>query len=314
MYSSTGIDASSFVGKVDLAFMIIIGVSLFLLISLSAIMIWFIYRYNEKRNKVPTEIPGSTSLEITWTVIPLILVLMMFYFGWAGWRPMKNPPKDAMEITSIARMWSFSFVYENGKTTDRLVIPVNQAIKINLVSVDVIHSLYIPAFRVKEDMVPGMEKWMWFRPTNVGRYDLFCAEYCGLQHSYMISTVEVLPEEEFLEWYADTTAVTLEDPDMPGAEGFAIMQVNGCNACHSSDGSRLVGPSYLGYYGKNRTVQIGNTKTTVVMDDDYVRRSIFDPNYEIVEGYQRGLMQSYKGMLTDEDVDKMIEYIKALNE
>ena len=314
MYSSTGIDASSFVGKVDLAFMIIIGISLFLLISLSAIMIWFIYRYNEKRNKVPTEIPGSTSLEITWTVIPLILVLMMFYFGWAGWRPMKNPPKDAMEITSIARMWSFSFVYENGKTTDRLVIPVNQAIKINLVSVDVIHSLYIPAFRVKEDMVPGMEKWMWFRPTNVGRYDLFCAEYCGLQHSYMISTVEVLPEEEFLEWYADTTAVTLEDPDMPGAEGFAIMQVNGCNACHSSDGSRLVGPSYLGYYGKNRTVQIGNTKTTVVMDDDYVRRSIFDPNYEIVEGYQRGLMQSYKGMLTDEDVDKMIEYIKALNE
>ena len=314
MYSSTGIDASSFVGKVDLAFLVIIGVSLLLLISLTAVMIWFIYRYNEKRNKVPTEIPGSTRLEIIWTIIPLILVLVMFYFGWAGWRPMKNPPKDAMEITSIARMWSFSFVYDNGKTTDKLVIPVNQAIKINLVSVDVIHSLYIPAFRVKEDMVPGQEKWMWFRPTNVGTYYLFCAEYCGLRHSYMHSTVEVLPEEEFLAWYADTTLVVPGREDMPGAEGFAILQAQGCNACHSSDGSRLVGPSYLGLYGSNVTVQIGNTKTTVVADDEYIGRSIFDPDYEIVEGYQRGLMQSYKGALTNEDIDKIIVYFKALNE
>ena len=314
MYSSTGIDASGFVGKVDMAFMVIIGIALFFLVSLTVIMIWFIYRYHEKRNKVATEIPGSTRLEIIWTVIPTVIVLVMFYFGWAGWRPMKNPPKDAMEITSIARMWSFSFVYDNGKITDRLVIPVNQAIKINLVSVDVIHSLYIPAFRVKEDMVPGAEKWMWFRPTNVGTYDLFCAEYCGLRHSYMVSTVEVLPEEEFLAWYVDTTFILPDKADMPGAEGFAIMQAHGCNACHSSDGSRLVGPSYLGIYGRNRTVQTGNTKTTVLADDDYIKRAIYDPNYEIVEGYQRGLMQSYKEVISDEDIEKIIVYLRALNE
>jgi cytochrome c oxidase subunit II len=314
MYSSTGIDASSFVGKVDQAFMVIIGISLFFLISLTIVMVWFIYRYHEKRNKVATEIPGSTRLEIIWTVIPTLLAMLMFYFGWAGWRPMKNPPKDAMEITSIARMWSFSFVYDNGKTSDKLVVPLNQAVKLNLVSLDVIHSLYIPAFRVKEDMVPGSEKWMWFRPTNVGKYDLFCAEYCGLQHSYMISTVEVLPEEEFLAWYVDTTLVIPGREDMPGAEGFAILQVQGCNACHSSDGSRLVGPSYLGTYGQNRTVTIGNTKTTVFGDDEYIRRSIYDPNYEIVEGYQKGLMQSYKDVLSDEDIDKIIVYLKALNE
>jgi cytochrome c oxidase subunit II len=314
MYSSTDIDASSFVGKVDLAFMVITYFSLFLIVALTAIMIWFIYRYNEKRNKKATEIPGSTRLEIIWTVIPILLVLVMFYFGWAGWRPMRTPPADAMEITSISRMWSFSFLYDNGKTSDKLVVPLNQAVKLNLVSVDVIHSLYIPAFRVKEDMVPGLEKWMWFRPTKIGTYDIFCAEYCGLQHSYMYSTVEVLPEEEYLAWYTDTTFVIPGREDMPGGEGFTILQTQGCNACHTSDGSRLVGPSYLGGYGRNRTVIRGNEKTTVMMDDDYIRRSIYDPNYEIVEGYQRGLMQSYKGVLTDADIDKILVYLKALNE
>lgn len=314
MYSSTGIDASNFVGKVDLAFLIIIGFSLFMIITLTGLMIWFIHRYHEKRNKVATEIPGSTSIEVIWTVVPIILVLVMFYFGWAGWRPMKNPPSDALKITSIARMWSFNFLYENGKTSDRLIIPYNQAVKLNLVSVDVIHSLYIPAFRVKEDMVPGMDKWMWFRPTRVGTYDIFCAEYCGLQHSYMSSTVVVLPEEEYLAWYVDTTFVIPGKEDMPGAEGYAILQTQGCNACHTSDGSKLVGPSYLGLYGHEVNVIRGGTKETVLADDEYIRRSIYDPNFEIVEGFNKGLMQSYKGILNDEDIDKILVYLKALNE
>ena len=136
-------------------------------------------------------------LEITWTVIPTLLALVMFYFGWEGWKPMTKPPKDAMNITSVARMWSFSFTYDNGKQSPDLVVPVNTPVKINLVSLDVIHSLFIPAFRIKSDIVPGREKIMWFLPESEGNYDLFCAEYCGLRHSYMNATVKVLSKDKF---------------------------------------------------------------------------------------------------------------------
>jgi cytochrome c oxidase subunit II len=314
MYSATGIDASNFVGQVDRAFMVITGISLFFLVSLTIIMVMFIYKYNRKRNPKATQIEGNTKLEIVWTVIPTLLALLMFYFGWAGWRPMKSPPKDAREITSIARMWSFSFVYENGKTTDKLIIPVNEPVKLNLVSMDVIHSLYVPAFRVKEDMVPGREKMMWFRPQSIGKYDIYCAEYCGLRHSYMTSTVEVLSKEDFDAWYTDTTAVALTEAEIPGAEGLAILRSQGCNACHSSDGSKLVGPSYLGLYGRQVVVVEDGQEKTVTADDEYIRKAIYDPNGQLVKGYQKGLMQSYEGTLKDEDIAKIIEYLKALNE
>lgn len=314
MYSATGIDASNFVGQVDRVFILITGIALIFLVSLTVLMLWFVYRYNRKRNPKATQIEGSTKLEIVWTVIPTILALMMFYFGWAGWRPMKNPPKDAREITSISRMWSFSFVYENGKTTDKLVIPVNEPVKLKLLSVDVIHSLYIPAFRVKEDMVPGREKMMWFRPQSVGTYDIFCAEYCGLRHSYMYSTVEVLSKEDFETWYADTSTVIAVDTEKPGAAGLAILQAQGCNACHSSDGSKLVGPSYLGLYGRQVVVIEDGAEKTITADDDYIRKAIYDPNSQIVKGYQKGLMQSYEGVIKPEDIDKIIGYLKAINE
>lgn len=314
MYSATGIDASNFVGKVDTAFMVIIGIALVFLVGLTALMIVFIVKYNRKKNKKATQIEGDIRLELLWTIVPTLLVLVMFYFGWAGWRPMKDPPKDAFEVTSISRMWSFSFVYENGKMTDKLVLPVNEAVVINLESVDVIHSLYIPAFRVKEDMVPGQTKQMWFRPQAEGTYDLFCTEYCGLRHSYMETTVEILSREEFDAWYTDTTAVLATEGAIPGAEGLAILRAQGCNACHSTDGSRLVGPSYLGLWGKERLVNEGNEKISVTADEAYIRSSIYDPNSQIVEGYQKGLMQSYEGLISDEDIEKIIEYLQGLNE
>lgn len=314
MYSATGIDASNFVGKVDTAFLVIIGISVVFLVGLTALMIIFIMKYNRKKNKKATQIEGSIKLELVWTIVPTILVLVMFYFGWAGWKPMKNPPKDAFEVTSIARMWSFSFVYPNGKVTDKLILPVNEPVVINLEAVDVIHSLFIPAFRVKEDMVPGKTKQMWFRPQAEGTYDLFCTEYCGLRHSYMETTVEILPKEEFDTWYVDTTAVSLAEKDIPGAEGLAILRAQGCNACHSSDGSRLVGPSYLGLWNEEQVVIENGQEVRVLADETYIRNSIYDPNSQIVKGYQKGLMQSYTGLVTDEDIAKMIEYFKGLNE
>jgi len=315
MYSATGIDASNYVSTFNTAFYFITIISLLFLLGLTFIMLYFVFRYNKKKNKIATQIEGNTLLEIIWTIIPILLALTMFYFGWEGWKPMNKPPKDAMSITSVARMWSFSFIYENGKQSPDLIVPVNTPVKINLVSLDVIHSLFIPAFRIKSDMVPGREKVMWFLPQTEGDYDLFCAEYCGLRHSYMNAIVKVLSKEKFTSWYGDTSKVLkVAEGSGPGAQGLAIMRTQGCIACHSSDGSKIVGPTYLNLFGRQQAVIRDGVEVTVTVDEEYVKRAIFDPNAEIVKGYPKGLMQSYKGKLSDDDVSKIIEYLKSLNE
>ena len=315
MYSTTGPDASNFVSTYNIAFYSIAGISMILLTGLTLLMIYFIFRYNKKKNKEAVQIEGNTKLEVIWTVIPVILVLAMFYFGWAGWNPMTKAPTDALNITSTARMWSFSFKYENGKVSPDLIIPVNTPVKINLVSLDVIHSLFIPAFRVKSDMIPGREKMMWFLPQREGEYDLYCAEYCGLQHSYMQANVKVLSKEDYTLWYTDTAVViNVAKESAPGAEGLKIMINQGCNACHSSDGTKIIGPSYLNLYGEKQVVIRDGKEVTVTVDDEYIKRAIFQPNSEIVKGYPRDLMQSYKEALSEDDIAKIIEYIKSLDE
>lgn len=314
MYSTEITQASNFVRGVDTAFLVILGISFIFLLSLTAVMLYFIYRYNRKRHPKPVQIEGSTKLEIIWTVIPFILVMVMFYFGWAGWKPMGKPPKDAMEVTVVGRMWNFIFEYENGRKTDTLFLPKDQAVKLNLVSLDVIHSVYIPAFRVKQDMVPGKENnFMWFIPQREGTFELFCTEYCGLNHSYMFNYVKVMEDSLFNQWYTDTTAVLASvDIESPSAAGRRIMQNIGCFACHSIDGSKLVGPTFKGLYGHEVTVTTGREKRTIIADDEYIRRSIYDPNDDIVEGFGRGLMLSYRGQLSEDDVSLIIEYIKTL--
>ena len=315
MYSTTGPDASNFVSTYNIAFYSIAGISMILLTGLTLLMIYFIFRYNNKKNKEAVQIEGNTKLEIIWTVIPVILVLAMFYFGWAGWNPMTKAPTDALNITSTARMWSFSFKYENGKVSPDLIIPVNTPVKINLVSLDVIHSLFIPAFRVKSDMIPGREKMMWFLPQREGEYDLYCAEYCGLQHSYMQANVKVLSKDDYTSWYTDTAVViNVAKESAPGAEGLKIMINQGCNACHSSDGSKIVGPSYLNLFGEKQIVITEGKEVQVTVDEEYIKKAIFDPNADIVKGFPKDLMQSYKDVLNDDDIAKIIEYLKSLNE
>ncbi|SHI72212.1 cytochrome c oxidase subunit 2 [Tangfeifania diversioriginum] len=314
MYSSEITQASNFVKGVDLTFLVILGISFFFLISLTVLMIVFIYKYNRKRHPVAKQIEGSTKLEIIWTVIPLLLTLLMFYFGWAGYKPMTKVPDDAMEVTVYGRMWNFSFEYENGKRTDTLFLPKDKPVKLNLVAMDVLHSLYIPAFRVKQDMVPGKENnFMWFEPQKEGTYELFCAEYCGLQHSYMYSYVNVMEDTAFQSWIADTTQVLAENIDSPTATGKRIMQNIGCFACHSLDGSRLVGPSFKGIWGEEITVVTDGEERQVVVDEEYVRRSIYEPNADVVDGFNKGLMLSYEGQLSEEDVNNIIEYLKTVN-
>jgi cytochrome c oxidase subunit 2 len=315
MYSTTGIDPSNFVSSFNTSFYFIAGISLLLLTGLTIVMLYFVFRYNNKKHKIAVQNEGNTLLEITWTVIPILLSISMFYYGWAGWKPMKKAPANSMNVTSIARMWSFSFIYENGKQSPNLILPVNTPVKIKLISLDVIHSLYIPAFRVKSDMVPGREKMMWFIPQSEGKYSLYCAEYCGLRHSFMNSSVEVLSKEKFTAWYADSSKVAkVTEGSAPGSEGLKIMIVQGCNACHSSDGSKIIGPSYLNLYGEKQVVIRDGKELTVTVDDEYIKRAIYDPNTEIVKGYPKGLMQSYKSSLTDSDISKIIVYLKSLHD
>ncbi len=314
MYNDVS-NASNFVHGVDTAFMVILGIAFLFLIGLTVVMLYFVYKYNKKRHPKAEQIEGSTKLEIIWTVVPFLITMFMFYYGWAGWKPMNKPPKDAMEITVYGRMWNFSFEYDNGRRTDTLFLPKDRPVKLNLVAMDVIHSLYIPAFRVKQDMVPGKENnFMWFEPQKEGTYELFCAEYCGLQHSYMYTYVEVMPELDFDTWLADTTSVSasVAEVESPAATGKRIMQNIGCFACHTVDGTKLVGPTFKGIWGETQTVTTGREERQLTVDEEYIKRSIFDPNADIVDGFQKGLMVTYEGQLSEEDVDNIIEYLKTV--
>lgn len=310
MYSG----ASNLVTTTDNAFFLIIGISVFFLVGISATIIWFIVRYNNKKHPVASQIHGSTTLEIVWTVIPLILVLIMFFYGWAGYAPARKAPKDAMRIVAVARMWSWQFQYENGVKTDTLYIPLNKPVLLDLISVDVVHSLYIPAFRVKEDMVPGRTNKMWFIAQKEGTYELFCAEYCGLSHSYMFTEVKVLEQSSFDNWLtarADTSSTIVAGTNQ-GVAGRRLIEVNGCFACHSSDGSKLVGPSFKGLYGHEQMVVAEGTTKSVVADEAYITKSIYEPDADIVEGYRKGQMLSYKNQLSEQDVQQIIEYLKTI--
>jgi len=300
-------EISNFVKGVDAAFYFIIGTSLFFLIALTIIMIVFVIRYNKKRHPKAVQIKDNYTLEIAWTVIPLIIVMVMFYVGYVGYMPMRNAPKDAIVIKTEGRMWEWEFTYPNGKKSKDLYVPLNKPVKLVMNSVDVIHSLYIPAFRVKEDLVPGKETMLWFTAQKVGDYNVFCAEYCGLRHSYMISKAVVTEENRYNEWVADF--VPNEVKIYPGLD---VIKKNACIGCHSLDGSKLVGPSFKGIYNTERNVVADGKTVTVIADDDYISKSIIDPNSEIVVGYSANLMQSYKGVLNDNEIKLIVDYLKDL--
>jgi cytochrome c oxidase subunit 2 len=298
--------ASTFAQGVDLSLYIIVGISLVFLIGITAVMIYFVFRYNKKRNPVATNIEGSNLLEVLWTAIPTLLVVVMFYYGWMGFKPMRSVPEGAMEVKAYGQMWKFSFEYPDGRITDSLVVPLGKPVKVNLVSRDVLHSFYIPAFRMKEDMVPGKNNFMWFETTKTGRYDILCAEYCGQLHSYMLSSVTVLPESEYAQWLASAPNLADEHP------GLTLLKQNACLTCHSQDGSKIIGPSFRGLYGKTEIVETDGKEREVLADDEYIARSIREPNADVVKGYMKGLMVSYANVLNDEQIAHIIDYLKTL--
>lgn len=192
---------SAHAGNVDFVMFYIVSISVVLLLGITATMIYFVFKYNRKKGHKPKDIHGNIVLETVWIVIPTILVLSMFYYGYMGFREFRYVPKDAFVIDVVARQWQWQFKYGDGKTTDTLYVPINKQIKLNLESLDVNHSLYIPAFRIKQDVLYGIKNYMMLTPDELGSFDIACAEYCGLDHWHMYTKLIVLPQDKFNEWY-----------------------------------------------------------------------------------------------------------------
>lgn len=302
--------ASNLAEGVDKAFLFILIIAVIFIVGISAFMIWTLIHFSRKKGKAPMQFSGSTRLEILWTVVPTILVMLMFWIGWKGFAPMRRVPNDAMKVTAIGRMWEWEFVYGDGLKSKELVLPINRPVKLDLVSEDINHSLFIPAFRVKEDVIPGYENWLWFTPNYIGDYEIVCTEYCGLLHSAMVSKTRIVEQEEFDRWLEELKTASFK----PEPEGLVLLRNTGCLACHSLDGAKLVGPSFKGLYGSQRNITSGNTEKSVTANEAYIVNSIYNPNEEIVAGFSKGLMQSYRELLKESDISVITEYLKILNE
>ena len=288
---------------IDPVFFFIFGASLLLLLGITLAVILFLVRYHRSRAPEPTSTAESNLwLEIVWTVLPTLLVMAMFWYGWKEYLVLRTVPKGAMEITATARMWSWSFSYPDGSTSSKLYVPVGKPIKVNLVSQDVIHGFFLPAFRVKRDIVPGMDNFAWFVAQKPGSYDLFCSQYCGTNHSAMITTVEALTEHDFAEWQK-------ESGKKEGTSGHELLEKHGCLGCHSEDGSPRIGPSFKGFWGRKTLVTTGGTEHEIVADDAYLRRSIKEPAADLVKGFPP-VMPPFT--LSEDELKVISDYLKGL--
>ena len=292
---------------IDPVFMFIFGTCLVLLVGITATMAFFVVRYHRSRAPQPTsQVESSLWLEIVWTVLPTILVLSMFWYGWKEYLVLRTVPKGALEVTATARQWSWSFSYPNGTTSPRLYVPVGRPVKVNLVATDVIHGFFLPAFRVKRDVVPGMKNHAWFVADKAGSYDLFCSQYCGTGHSAMITTVEALPEAAFVVWLQQGASGSTSTK----IEGKKLAQEKGCLGCHSLDGSPGVGPSFKGIMGSSEVVITKGVERTIIVDEDYLRRSILEPQADVVKGFQP-IMPAFSDLSKDE-VSALVEYLEGI--
>jgi len=296
--------ASKFAGEVDWLFFFLIGVSVFFTVLIFGLVAYFAIRYRRRsEGEQPKAIHGDWRLELVWTVIPLGLVLIMFVWGAKLFVRSQRAPAGAMEIQVVAKQWMWKFQHPTGqREINNLHIPAGRPIKLVMTSEDVIHSLYVPAFRLKQDVLPKRYTTLWFEADQPGRYHLFCAEYCGAQHAGMGGTVVVLPAAEYEQWLGGVAST-----ETPVEAGRSLFAKYGCNSCHQqSDIAR--GPSLTGVFGKQVKLATGQT---VVADEAYLRESILQPKAKLVAGYQ-ALMPTYQGLVKEEEVLHLIAYLKSL--
>lgn len=295
--------ASSIAHRVDALFLTLVGIAVFFSLLICTLILYYGIRYR-RRAKVKRGNPAlNTSLELTWVAVPFVIMMALFAWGGAVYYDMHTPPDNAMELSVVGKQWMWKVQHPEGAAEiNTLHVPVGQPVKLRMISEDVIHSFYIPAFRVKQDVLPGYYTTMWFTPTKAGTYHLFCAEYCGTDHSHMRGRVVVMGQAEYAEWLSQQKG---PPPEVLGKRLFDRYR---CTGCHRLT-QRGTGPPLSGLFGRRVPLSGGGT---VVVDEQYLRDSIRNPSKHVVAGYQR-LMPSYSTSdLSEAKVMYIVAYIKSL--
>ena len=297
--------ASAQAGPIDSLYWFLTVVSAVMTVIIFAGVIVFAWKYRRKPGVKPTQIEGSTKLELTWSIVPFLIMLVMFWWGAKIFFSAQAPPKNAMEVFVTGKQWMWKIQYPDGtREINELHVPVGQPVKLTMASEDVIHSFSIPAFRVRHDVVPGHYNSLWFTATKPGRYHLFCTEYCGNQHAGMGGWVDVMEAREYNNWASGGGG----GGDL-ALQGQQLFVQNGCSTCHLLDQQGRC-PNLRGLY--NKPVQL-NDGRTVDADDAYIRESILEPNAKIASGFEPNVMPVFKDQLTEENVIQLIAYIKSLS-
>ncbi|MGH9659484.1 MAG: cytochrome c oxidase subunit II [Bryobacteraceae bacterium] len=296
--------ASTTASDVDALYFFTLGVSVFFSLLIASLVAYFAVRYRRRSDaERPAAARGGLTLEIVWTVIPLAIAMAMFTWGARVYMTLRRPPDDAIEMYAVGKQWMWKIQHPEGqREINELHVPLGRPVKLKMTSEDVIHSFFVPAFRTKMDVLPGRYTTVWFKPSKPGRYHLFCAEYCGTKHSGMIGWVYVLEPTEYQAWLAGGVAEgTLAE------RGEKLFQDLACTNCHRADGTGR-GPALAGLFGE--TIELAD-RTKVVMDDAYIRESILTPQAKLARGYQ-GIMPTFQGLVTEDQLLQLIEYIKTL--
>lgn len=272
-------------------------------------MIYFAHKYKRKSLTAKSAyITHNTFLEFLWSFIPLVIFLGVFAWGWYIYHEMRTMPKDALEIHVRGKQWAWEMEYKSGvKTANLLKVPINKDVKLILTSTDVIHSFYVPSFRIKQDAVPGQYSALWFRANKFGEFHVFCTEYCGTQHSGMLAKLEVVSQEDYDKWLEEESKFST----LPLAKrGEKLFQIKACSGCHSvADSSVKAGPSLYQKFGTEEEFDDGSK---VVIDETYLRESILSPATKVVKGYRAGVMPSFQGQVSEDELAALIEYVKTI--
>lgn len=302
--------SSTVASDVDALFNFILGGSAVIFGLVTGAIILFLIRYRRRGKAGLTDGKAhNLAMEITWTAIPTVLIIIVFFWGFRSYIGLHVTPHESMEVKVTGQKWFWSFDYPEGASSvNELVVPVNKPVKLLMSSSDVIHSFFVPNFRIKMDVLPNRYTISWFEATHTGEFDLYCTEFCGAGHSEMIGKVKVLDDSGYVAWLDANS--TLGEGMTPVEFGELLYQRKACNTCHSLDGSVKEGPSFVGRFNTEILMADG---TQVTMDENYLRESILNPQAKIVNGFQP-VMPTFQGLLRDREVDALIAFIKSLNE
>lgn len=295
--------ASTAAGNVDALYIFLIIVSGMMTLLVFTAIVIFAARYRHRRGVLAEQIEGSIPLEITWSIIPLGVFMVIFVWGAVVYFHSRTPPRDSTDVYVVAKQWMWKLQHAEGqREINSLHIPVGRDVRLIMTSQDVIHSFFVPAFRMKQDVLPGRYTTAWFHATKAGTYHLFCAEYCGTQHSGMIGDIVVMEPAQYEAWMSGGNTGPLS------ASGERIFAELGCATCHRSD-TQGRGPSLQGVFGKPVQLQDGRIVTA---DENYIRESILDPGAKIVNGF-KPVMPTFQGLVSEEQVNALVAYVKSLS-